>query len=92
MTDSETMFSRRLLEILACGGILVTNPSRAVDTYFKDFCHVVNTREEAKELLGRLKYGPSQADMDRAAAGAEYVRENHTWEHRLDEMCSIVNL
>lgn len=92
VTDSETMCSRRLLEILACGGIAVTNPSRSVNRYFRDYCHVVNTREEAQELFSRLRHGPAREDMDRAEAGATYVRQNHTWVHRLAEIAAIVNL
>lgn len=92
VTSSETMFSRRLLEILACGGIAVTNPSRAVERHFRDFCHVVNTYEETRELFARLRHGPSQEDLDRAEAGAKYVRDNHTWAHRLEEICSVVKL
>jgi hypothetical protein len=92
VTDSETMFSRRLVEILACGGIVVTNPSRAIDRYFRDFCHVVNTHEETRELFSRLRHGPSRDDMQRAEAGAIYVRQNHTWEHRLEEICSVVKI
>lgn len=92
VTDSETMCSRRLLEILACGGIAVTNPSRAVDRYFRDYCHVVNTKEETKELFSRLRHGPTQEDMERAEAGATYVRQHHTWAHRLDELCAIVKI
>jgi spore maturation protein CgeB len=92
VTASETMCSRRLLEILACGGIAVTNPSRAVDRYFRDFCHVVDTREAARELFSRLRYGPSREDMARAEAGAAYVRQNHTWAHRLEEICAVVNI
>lgn len=92
VTDSETMCSRRLLEILACGGIVVTNPGRAVDRYFSDFCHVVNTREEAHDLFLRLRHGPSPDDMARAEAGAAYVRQNHTWAHRLEQIYSIVKI
>jgi hypothetical protein len=92
VTSSETMLSRRLLEILACGGIAVTNPGRAVDRYFRDYCHVVNTREEARELFSRLRHGPSQEDMERAEAGAIYVRQNHTWTQRMAEICSAVKL
>lgn len=92
VTNSETMFSRRLLEILACGGIVVTNPGRAVTHYFRDYCHVVNSGEEARELLVRLRYGPSRDDMARAEAGAAYVRRNHTWEHRLEKISNVVNL
>lgn len=91
VTGSETMCSRRLLEILACGGIAVTNPSRAVDRYFRDYCHVVRTREEARELFARLRFGPSKEDLERAEAGARYVRSEHTWEHRLGEISEIVN-
>lgn len=92
VTGSETMCSRRLLEILACGGIAVTNPSRAVDRYFRDYCHVVSTGEEANELFSRLRYGPSQQDKERAEAGAKYVRKNHTWTHRLEEICAVVKV
>lgn len=92
VTSSETMCSRRLLEILACGGIAVTNPSRAVDRYFCDYVHVVNSREEAHALFSRLRHGPSKDDMERAAAGATYVRQNHTWANRLEEICAVVNI
>jgi hypothetical protein len=86
VTDSESMCSRRLLEILACGGIAVTNRSRAVDMHFRDYCHVVETRSEAGELFARLKHGPSRDDLERAEAGAAYVRSTHTWERRLEEL------
>jgi spore maturation protein CgeB len=92
VTGSETMCSRRLLEILACGGIAVTNPSLAVDRYFSEYCHVVSTPEHAQELFDRLRHGPSREDMARAEAGAAYVKQNHTWAHRLEEVCSIVKL
>lgn len=92
VTDSDTMCSRRLLEILACGGILVTNSSPAVEKQFQDYCHVVRTAEQARELLARLKFGPSAEDKERAAAGAAYVREHHTWERRLEQLTHTVNV
>jgi len=91
VTASETMYSRRLLEILACGGIVVTNPSKAVTRHFQPFCHVVEHRDEAVALFSRLRHGPSADDMARAEAGARYVREHHTWAHRLAEMLAIVD-
>ena len=90
VTDSETMCSRRLLEILACGGIAVTNPSLAVDRLFRDYCHVVGTRSEAGELFARLRFGPSGDDLERAGAGAAYVRSAHTWECRLEELNDVI--
>lgn len=90
--DSETMFSRRLIEIIACGGIAVTNPSPAVERYFKDFCHVVHDKEEAVELFNRLKFGHSSEDLERAKTGAEYVAREHTWGHRLQEICNVIGI
>lgn len=90
--DSATMYSRRLVEILACGGIAVTNPNPAVDRYFKDYCHVVHNAGEAADLFSRLKHGPSADDLARAEAGARYVLAEHTWSHRLEEIVRVVGL
>ena len=92
VTDSETMVSRRLLEILACGGIVVTNPSKAVEREFAGFCHVVSDAAEARALFERMAHGPTQEDLERARAGAEYVAKHHTWAHRLAEICELVGL
>jgi len=84
--DSKTMFSRRLVEIIACGGIAVTNPSPAVDNYFKDYCWVINNKEEMDALLFRLKNGPLQSDKIKMEKGAKYIADNHTWTHRLNQI------
>lgn len=90
--DSQTMFSRRLLEIIACGGIAVTNPSPAVEKYFKNFCHVVSNKEEMIELFERLKNGPSEDDLLRARSGSEYIANEHTWRHRVQEICEVIGI
>ena len=88
--NSPTMFSRRLIEILGCGGVAVTNPALSVERYFKDFCHVVHSEDECKELFDRLRGGPSPLDIERARAGAEYVLREHTWAHRLEEVLRVI--
>lgn len=92
VTDSATMYSRRLLEILACGGVVVTNPGRAVARHFQDFCHVVHSPEEAENLFTRFRGGPTAEDLARAAAGAQYVRQHHTWAQRLEQVCAVVGI
>lgn len=87
---SETMCSRRLLEILACGGIALTNATPCVRKYFQEYCHVVSTEDEARELFARLAHGPDRKDKEKAAEGARYVLSAHTWEHRLQEISAVV--
>lgn len=88
--DSPTMYSRRLIEIIACGGIAVTNPTPAVERFFRNYCYVVDDYQAAQSLFSRLKHGATRDDLDRAEAGAHYVRENHTWAHRLSQICDVV--
>lgn len=92
VTDSTTMFSRRLVEILACGGIAVTNPSLAVTNLFRDYCHIVADATQMNELLARLKFGPSSEDLERAEAGASYVERNHSWTHRIHQIREIIGV
>lgn len=93
VVDSPTMYSRRLVEILACGGIAVTSPALSVDLLFRDYCHVISTAEEALPLFTRLqREGPSPQDLERARAGAECVLREHTWSQRLEEMARVIGL
>ncbi len=92
VTNSPTMVSRRLVEILACGGIAVTSPSASVEAMFRDFCHVITDPEEAGALFGRLRHGPSREDLDRARAGADHVAQHHTWAQRLELVTAAAGL
>lgn len=90
--DSPTMFSRRLVEIIACGGVAITNPTLAVEEYFKEYCYVVHNKQEMIDLLEHFKNEPSPEDMKRLKKGADYVAKEHTWRHRLEEVCSVVGV
>lgn len=93
VVDSPSMYSRRLVEILACGGIAVTSPAQSVDDLFKDYVHVVSTTEEAMTLFTRIaKEGPNVQDLERARAGAAYVLREHTWAQRLVEIADLVGV
>lgn len=92
IVDSPSMYSRRLIEALACGAVIVSNPSLSMERMFSDFCHVVSTREEMMATFERLKHGPSDDDLARARAGAEFVLANHTWEDRLQQLVQTLGL
>jgi len=86
------MYSRRLVENLACGGIAVTNPTQAVSRYFEEYCHVIRDEESLTELFSRLKRGPNEDDLMRVRAGAEYVEKEHAWAHRLQVVAHVLGL
>jgi len=91
--DSPTMYSRRLVEIIACGGIAVTNPTPSVERYFSDYCHIVENEYECRDVIKRLlAYGPSKQDLARAEAGAEYINKEHSWARRMEDVRSTLNL
>lgn len=90
--DSPTMYSRRLVEIIACGGIAVTNPAPSVDRYFREYCYIVRCQAETVELLKRLRHGASRDDLERAAAGAEFIRREFTWNKRLKDLTNAIGL
>ncbi len=90
--NSPTMFSRRLIEIIACGGIAATNPSLAVSELFYDYCHIIHNRDEADELFARLRHGPNKSDLERARAGAAHIHSHFTWAQRLDQLSTIIGL
>ena len=91
VTDSPTMCSRRLLEVLGSGGIMVTNTSQAVEKYFKDYCTVIKSKEEAMEILPKMVTQPSKEDLEKAEAGSQYVFNHHTWEKRLEQLAEDIN-
>ncbi|WP_386693737.1 glycosyltransferase [Lonepinella sp. MS14435] len=90
ITDSPTMFSRRVVEILACGGILVSTPSVAMEKLFRDYCHIVHSEEEAVELLTRLKYGATKQDLEKARAGVDFVLNNFTWSQFITKIQNVI--
>ena len=92
IVDSNTMFSRRLIEILACGGIVVTNNTKAIEKHFKRYCYVADTRDEMIKIISHFKNGVSNEDKVMAKKASEFILKNHTWTHRLDEIRKVVGI
>lgn len=87
--DSPTMFSRRILEIVASGGLAVTTSSQAMTDLFQPYCHIVESSAQATELFTRLKAdGLNQRDREMMKAGADFAAASHTWTQRIEQICS----
>ena len=89
VTDSPTMFSRRVVEMLACGLPVVSGPGRGMKELLGDVVTVVETADQAREACARLI-----ADRDlwdrRSARGVEVVLEGHTMTHRLETVVDLL--
>lgn len=90
--DSPTMFSRRLLEIMACGRLVISNPSLALQNLFPDLCEVVETQEQADELFTQLSYGLTQQQNEKIRYACDHVFTHYTvkqWLKDILNSCQI---
>jgi len=92
ITNSSTMFSRRLIEILACGRICITNPSMSVNNLFREYCYITNNEEELSELIKKIKIDGIKNEKEKLKSGSEYILKYHTWKHRLEEIKNVIGI
>lgn len=90
--NSPSMFSRRLIEIMACGRLAVTNPSLAVSTRFEGMCEVIESREQADELFAQLSkgYTPAQEEMMRYASN--HVLQHYNYDQWIKQIVDFIEL
>lgn len=84
ITNSTTAFSRRLVEILACGGFVVTNGSKAVQEHFADLCFSTDQPEEAADFFRRVaRDGLLSCEQEMRRAAHADIHRHHSWCNRL---------
>ncbi len=90
VTNSTTMCSRRIFELLACGAYVVSGPSAALGTYVPEgLVHVASTAEEARHLIGA---GIADRSLLEGAAdrGPRWIADGQTYSNRVDEVLRVV--
>lgn len=92
VTDSPSMFSRRLIEIMACGRLAVTNPSVAVSTRFEGMCEVIESREQADELFAQLSTGYTKQQQEMMRYASNHVLENYNYDQWLQHIVDFIGL
>lgn len=89
--SSDTMLARRVFEILGCGAPVISSPSPAIERTFGDVVLTPASKSEAlatgQRLLTDLVYRE-----DLATRGVRLVHSEHTYGHRLEEICERVGL
>lgn len=75
---SPTMVSRRLIEGMACGRLVITNPSFATENLFPNLCEIVESAEQAEELFKQLSYGLNHEQNERVRYACNHVFTHYT--------------
>ncbi|MGK0149725.1 glycosyltransferase family protein [Pseudomonas putida] len=87
--QSQSMFARRVFELLGCNTLTVSNFSRGVRLLFGDLVVTTDNGEEMLRRLQLLAEDPLNADKLRLAALRKVMQE-HTYTQRLDYVMSKV--
>lgn len=86
VTESPTMFSRRIFEILASGTPVVSTYSEGIANMFSsDSVWMVNSPEEAEEAIKTLMTDDDEWRR-RSLAGVREVFSRHTYAHRFNDI------
>jgi FkbM family methyltransferase len=89
--DSPTMFSRRVVEVAACGVPLISGPALGMNRYLEAAAQVIHTESEAAQALENLLHHPAYR-WRVALRGARAVMRTHTTQHRLTQMLRTAGL
>jgi spore maturation protein CgeB len=89
VTDSPTMFSRRVLELLACGTPVVSGPSIGMSLMLNDVVPVPEDEVETKRVVKALLRSPETNDR-LAVAGLRAVFSAHRYSDRLEDVLRLI--
>jgi spore maturation protein CgeB len=92
VTNSPTMFARRVVELLACGTPLISSYAQGiVDVLGQDAVLFSSSEKETKEHLARL-LEDEEYWARRSVSGIRCVMDKHTYAHRIEQMCERIGL
>ncbi|MHA7271802.1 glycosyltransferase [Arthrobacter sp. TMT4-20] len=80
--DSNTMFSRRVFEVAACGGAVISGPGKGIDSTFGNIVPIVKDESSAQALITYWMEN-EDARNDDAWLAMRAVLRSHTAAHRL---------
>ena len=91
VSDSPTMFSRRVLESLACGTPVISSESVGMSRMLGEHVRVARSREDTIDHLLELM-GDDEARVREGHLAYRFVHENHTYRQRMREVFGRVGL
>lgn len=92
VTDSPTMFSRRVLELLACGTPVISTYALGIEKLLgRDAVALVETQEDVRRWMDRLLSDTDFADR-MVLRGQRRIFSEHTYTHRLRTVLEKIGL
>ena len=91
VSDSPTMFSRRVFESLACGTPVVSSESDGMSRMLGEHVRVSRSKEDTIDHLLELMED-EEARIREGHLAYRHIHENHTYRHRMDEVFRRVGL
>ncbi len=91
VTDSPTMFSRRVFESLGCGTPVVSNDSEGMKNLLGNCVRISNCANETSKHLNEL-FNNEEACRQEAHLAYRFIHERHTYRHRMNEIVQRVGL
>ena len=85
VTDSPTMFSRRVFESLACGTPVISTDSVGLRAMLGSHVRIARSPQDTTAHLGEL-LNDDEGRMREGHLGYRYVHTHHTYRHRMKEM------
>lgn len=89
VTDSESMFSRRVFELMASNTVVVGNYSKGLRNYFGDLTISSDNPNEIIERIREIESTPDGYDIFREKA-LKRILSHELYSHRLEFICKIL--
>jgi len=90
--DSPTMFSRRVLEIIACGTPVISGYAKGIENLLgNEIVPMCKTLKEATLIIDKLQNDMMERDK-LVLKGQRKIFNLHTYEHRLQKICHRVGI
>lgn len=87
--QSQSMFSRRVFELLASGTLVISNYSRGMRIFFGDLAISTDNPEELIKKFKKLEAEPDYRDKIRISS-VRTILANHTIKNRIQRICKVV--
>ncbi|WP_129595994.1 glycosyltransferase family protein [Anaerophilus nitritogenes] len=91
ISDSPTMFSRRVFEILACGINIISSYSLGIEYFFKGIVPLCKTKEDVEKYLDLLIYNKEYKDR-LSLLGLRKIFKYHTYAKRLEMILKTIGI